>query len=207
MSIHRSYTGRSGQMAVLAELLIRRCNAAVPEVDVGTDLFAFHDEREEVARLQVKTSQGERYKRGDGHSAQFSLPIKQLERPDRPSLFYALVVRLDERFIDFLVIGRSRLADLWNGPRRFGTRDPDDNLVLTVQFRDRVMCGEADLTDHRGPGICCLPCVRCRPWRGRLTLDSARRAGPPPPSRPCRHPPPRNPGSRHPRRRGRSVRG
>ena len=30
-----AYTGRSGQMAVIAELLNRGCNAAIPEVDVG----------------------------------------------------------------------------------------------------------------------------------------------------------------------------
>jgi hypothetical protein len=58
------YTGRSGQMAVMAELLFRLCNAAIPEVDAGTDVFAFQDEREEVARVQVKTAQGERYRRG-----------------------------------------------------------------------------------------------------------------------------------------------
>ena len=34
-----TYTGRSGQMAVMAELLFRRCNAAIPEVDVGTDVL------------------------------------------------------------------------------------------------------------------------------------------------------------------------
>ena len=50
MSRQRTYTGRSGQMAVVAELLFQQCNAAVPEVDYGTDVFAFQDEREEAAR-------------------------------------------------------------------------------------------------------------------------------------------------------------
>jgi hypothetical protein len=137
-------------MAVIAELLIRRCNAAIPEVDVGMDVFAFLDEREEVARIQVKTAQGEKYKRGDGYSAQFSIPLKQLEQPDKPPLYYVLATRLEERFADFIVIGRSQLWDYWDSPKRFGTRDKEGNLVLTVQFRERVLCGEVDLTDFRG---------------------------------------------------------
>src|SRR3989440_11188254 len=147
---HDTYTGHSGQMAVMAELLFRRCNAAIPEVDVGTDVFAFHDEREEVAWVQVKTAQGTRYKKGGGHSAQFSIPLKQLERqPDKPPLYYALAVRLEGQYVDFLVIGRPQLNGHWNGPRRFGTKDKGGNLVLTLQFRERGLCGEVDLTGHR----------------------------------------------------------
>jgi hypothetical protein len=51
--------------------------------------------------------------------------------------------------VDFLVIGRAQLNDHWNGTRSFGTRDKEGNLVLTVQFRERVLCGEVDLTDYR----------------------------------------------------------
>ena len=49
-----SFTGRAAQFAVMAELLRLRCNVAVPEVDLGTDLFAFRDEHEDVTRVQVK---------------------------------------------------------------------------------------------------------------------------------------------------------
>jgi hypothetical protein len=47
----RPYTGRSGQMAVMAELLDRECNVAVPEIDVGEDVFAFRDGEEAIARI------------------------------------------------------------------------------------------------------------------------------------------------------------
>jgi hypothetical protein len=161
----RIYTGRSGQMAVMAELLFRRCNAAIPEVDVGTDVFAFHDEREEVARVQVKTAQGTRYRKVVGYSAQFGIPLKQLERPDKPPLYYALAIRLEGQYVDFLVIGRSRLNDYWNGPGQFGTPDRKGNLVLTVQFRDTVLCGEVDLSEFRNawhllPPLQPLPIVK-----------------------------------------------
>jgi hypothetical protein len=145
----RAYTGRSGQLAVVAELLARHCNAAVPEVDVGTDVFAFNDERDDVARVQVKTARGVRYADGSGFSAQFSVPLKQLERLDSPPLFYTFVVRLDDDYVEYLIIERLRLQNYWHVERRFGSKDNQGNLVLKVQFRDKIICGEVDLSNHR----------------------------------------------------------
>jgi len=51
MSTQRVYTGHSGQLAVMAELLVRQVNAAVPHVDLGTDLFAFRDATEALCRV------------------------------------------------------------------------------------------------------------------------------------------------------------
>ncbi len=146
----RTYTGHSGQMAVMAELLFRECNVSIPDVDAGTDVFAFLDDREEVARIQVKTAQGTRYKDQDGYSAQFSIPLKQLQRDDLPPLHYAFAVRLDGRWADFLVIRRPELRLFQNGDVRFGTENMrSDSLVLTVQFREgMVLCGEVNLTDY-----------------------------------------------------------
>jgi hypothetical protein len=151
MSKQRIYTGSSGQMAVMAELLFRQCNAAVPVVDLGTDVFAFQDDRELIARIQVKTGQGERYKREEGYSVPFQLPMAQLRHLDSPALYYVLAVRLEGRYVDFLVFRRSELKDYWNGGLRFGTEDrASGNLVLTIQFRPgQVVCGEVDLTGHR----------------------------------------------------------
>jgi hypothetical protein len=151
MSRQRTYTGHSGQMAVMAELLHRQCNVAVPDVDYGTDVFAFHDDREDVARIQVKAARGIRYKKGDGYSARFVIPRRQLDRPDSPRLYYALAVRIDDGWGDFLVIGRERLQELWNGSPSLGKEDAtSENLIIYAQFRpSRVICGEVDLSDFR----------------------------------------------------------
>jgi hypothetical protein len=45
-------------MAVMGERLHRKCKVAIPYVDVGTDVFAFRDDREDVARILVKTATG-----------------------------------------------------------------------------------------------------------------------------------------------------
>jgi hypothetical protein len=145
-----SYIGRSGQMAVMAELLLRGCNVAIPEVDVGTDLFAFHETREDVARIQVKTATAQRYKRKKGSHAQFKVPMKQLGRPDKPPLYYAFVVRRGREWVDFLIVGRGELNDYWNSDKQFGSEDPDGNLILKLRLRPKkVKCGEVNLTKHR----------------------------------------------------------
>ena len=64
MSVQRNYVGQGGQQTFVAELLFRGCNAAIPFVDRGLDVFAFFDDGEEIARVQVKTGSEDRYKRG-----------------------------------------------------------------------------------------------------------------------------------------------
>jgi hypothetical protein len=137
-----AFSGGSGQMAVIAELLQRRCNAAIPHIDIGTDVFAFRDDREEVARLQVKTETGKRYRKG-GYAAKFGIPLKQLKRNDAPPLFYALAVRLNERWAAFLIISRSVLKDLWN--EGLGSENlHSGNLEFHVQFREERVAGTGE---------------------------------------------------------------
>jgi hypothetical protein len=174
-----SYTGRSRQMAVMAELLLRGCNVAIPEVDVGTDLFAFHETREDVARIQVKTATARTYKRKNGYQAQFKVPTKQLERPDKPPLYYAFVVRRGGEWLDFLIVGRTELNDYWNSDLQFGSEDPDRNLILKVWFRPRkVMSGAVELTKHRHAWET-LPPLRPLPDVAAVPAPPAP-AGPPP---------------------------
>lgn len=159
-----TFSGSSGQMAVMAELLHRKCNAAIPLVDVGTDVFAFRDDREDVARIQVKTAPGKHYANGKGYHARFNIPTKQLGRTDAPPLFYALAVRLDDGWGSIIVISRAKFQELWNDGLGSENKKSGD-LGLHVQFRPEeeegvegqegeaeleleARCGEFDLTDY-----------------------------------------------------------
>lgn len=51
------YLGRAGQMAVMAEFLVRGYNVAIPEVDIGDDIFVVRDDDGEYSRIQVKSHQ------------------------------------------------------------------------------------------------------------------------------------------------------
>ena len=157
MATQRNYTGYSGQVAVMSELLFRQCNAAVPVIDVGMDVFAFRDDREDVARIQVKAAQGTPYQQGGGYRAQFNIPIKQLEAADEPPLHYALAVRLQDRWVSFLVIGRRRLWEHWKGGRPFGIENrKSGELALQIKYRPdaddpenlTVLCGDVELDDY-----------------------------------------------------------
>ena len=157
-----TFSGGSGQMAVMAELLHRKCNAAIPPIDVGTDVFAFREDREEVARIQVKTEAGTWYKKGEGYSAKFGIPMNQLKRTDAPPLFYALAVRLDNEWGSFVVISRAKLQQLWTDGCG-SENEKSGHLQLHIQFRPTkgaegdeaakkqkltAVCGKFDLTDY-----------------------------------------------------------
>ncbi|MEZ4731127.1 MAG: hypothetical protein R3E79_28740 [Caldilineaceae bacterium] len=54
MSRRALYIGRSGQMAAMAEFLYRGYNAAIPEVDIGDDIFVVKDSNGEYAKDSSK---------------------------------------------------------------------------------------------------------------------------------------------------------
>ena len=54
--LQNMYKGRSGQLAVMAELLARCYNVAIPEVDRGDDIFVVEDGSDNIWRIQVKTA-------------------------------------------------------------------------------------------------------------------------------------------------------
>lgn len=149
-----AFSGASGQTAVVAELLQRKCNAAIPLVDLGTDVFAFKDNSEEVARIQVKADKAKPYTKGSGYSARFGVPLKQLSHNDDPKLFYAFAVRLNGLWVNYVVIGRTDLKLKWD--QGCGSvNKKSKNLELHIQFRLEIIkgqsvmkakCGTFDLT-------------------------------------------------------------
>jgi hypothetical protein len=177
-----SFTGRAAQLAVMAEVLRLRCNAAIPEVDLGTDVFVFKDDREEVVRLQVKACTAPHlYADGSGYSAKFALPMKQFRRlDDRPPLYYALAVLRDDRWVDFLVVSRARLQSYYNGKTKFGSfNKANDDLEITVEFRAKVECSGQELTDCRNAWNS-LPPLQPTPDLEQATKPQTPRGGPPP---------------------------
>jgi len=105
------FTGRSGQLAVMAEFLIRELNVAIPEVDVGDDIVVVRDEHDQVTRVQVKTANAIDRPQLDRFYAEFRLPMRQMESGP-PHLVYAFAVRRRERWEEFVIVRRSVLQQL-----------------------------------------------------------------------------------------------
>jgi hypothetical protein len=150
----RTYTGRSGQMAVMAELLDLGCNVAIPEVDVGRDLFAFQDEEEGVTHIQVKTAGKAKSLTEEGsYSAQIDVPLDQLKMTG-PALYYVFGIRLKRTWTAFIVIERDRLNAL-RVEKDIGTEYEDKRtkkrfLKLTFSFTtDTVTCSGESFQEHR----------------------------------------------------------
>jgi len=152
MSRTRLYFGKSGQMAVMSEFLVRGWNVAVPEVDVGDDIFVVRDDDFDASRIQVKAAHGKATQAG--YSARYSLPLRQLLRPIRPELYYVFAVRFETQWADFVIISRTELSRLHvtqglgtlSGPKG-GTKD---KVVLTFSFRsNEVVCSKVNIQQYR----------------------------------------------------------
>src|SRR5262249_19233266 len=87
----KHHVGKAGQLAVMAEFLLRGYNVAMPEVDVGDDIFVVHDTRGRLWRIQVKTAIGRATRQG--FRGQFAVGLKQLQTVKEPDLIYAFALR------------------------------------------------------------------------------------------------------------------
>ena len=137
------YRGRAGQLAVMSELLWRGWNVAIPQVDVGDDIFVVEDERGTFYHVQVKTATGT--DRSYGCSGQYTFPTGQLRTPQTPDLIYVLTVRFQGEWADYLVLSRRTLLSQ-HETANVGTVS-ESGVTLTVQFRPQgVTSSGSDLS-------------------------------------------------------------
>src|SRR5207244_4093089 len=93
----------------MAEFLLRGWNVALPEVDVGDDVFVVKDEGGDLFRIQVKTARSK--PSAQGYAAQFAVGLSQLRTLRTPDLTYIFVVRRGSNWGPFLIIARDVLRD------------------------------------------------------------------------------------------------
>lgn len=140
------YLGRAGQMAVMAEFLLRGWNVALPEVDVGEDVFAVKDETGELSRVQVKTATAKPLQ--SGYAAQFNISLKQLLTRRSPDLVYVFAMRSFKGWEPFVIVGRRELA-LEHEAHGVGSISGGD-LMLRFSVQDsKVQCASRDFLDYR----------------------------------------------------------
>lgn len=124
----------------MAEFLLRGYNVAIPEVDVGDDLFVVRDADGDLARVQVKTAMA-RGRATRSYAATFNLRFSQLAAPTEPELHYVFVVRDEAAWRDFVLIPRAELyAEHEN--HRLGTRNGERLIVA-------LSATETDLVSSR----------------------------------------------------------
>jgi hypothetical protein len=144
------YLAQGGHLAAMSEFLCRGYNVAVPEVDVGDDVFVVRDEDGRLTRVQVKSAAGRLMNRQGAYQGLFSVPLKQVMRPRDPDLTFVFPVRYEDRWRDFLVIRRAELAALRKQWQLGGTPTQKGALVLRLVFTAAdVICGGVSLQAYR----------------------------------------------------------
>jgi len=140
------YVGRAGQMAVMSEFLWRGWNVAIPEVDVGDDIFVVKDDDGELCRVQVKAATAQPQRAGS--SAQFSISVEQLESARTPDLVYVFAIRNAGWWETFVVIER---RVLWGEHKAYGVGSVSDgNLILRFSIQDsKLQCSSRDFLAYR----------------------------------------------------------
>jgi hypothetical protein len=110
---HHLYTGRAGHLASMSECLSRGWNVAIPEVDIGEDIFVVEDETSLLVKVQVKTATGKKYKKG--FTAQFIIPKKQIDDTSIKGndLRFVFVSRFNKMWHPFIILTRKELQDLY----------------------------------------------------------------------------------------------
>jgi len=89
------YLGKAGHLTVMSEFLTRGWNVAIPEVDIGDDIFVVQDDNGTLRRVQVKTSISTIRK--NNFSGQFNVPLSQLSNMANIPVHYVFVVRHNEQ--------------------------------------------------------------------------------------------------------------
>lgn len=147
MSKQHLYTGKSGQLAVMAEFLSRGYNVAVPEVDVGDDMFVVRDRDGQLSRVQVKTANTKELSES-AFSAVFKVSLRQLETPHTPDMNYVFAIRHREAWRDFIVVSREALYEL-HAVHSVGA-EVDGNALFSFTFSAKdVLCREHSVQAYR----------------------------------------------------------
>lgn len=145
---HGLYVGSSGQLAVMSEFLVRGYNAAIPQVDVGDDIFVVRDTNGELFRIQVKTALAKQRK-GNGFTATFNVAERQLSLEPKPELHFVFAVRHRDRWAEFVVIDRKDLYNLYEN-QCVGSKSGDAVVIRLGFVADKVSCNRVDLSSFRG---------------------------------------------------------
>ena len=130
----------------MAEFHLRGWNVALPEVDVGDDVFVVKDEGGDLSRIQVKTATSR--PSGSFYAAQFAVGLTQLKTPRAPDLTYVFAIRHGFNWGPYLIIGRDALRQEYE-LHRLGSASKEQLILRLVYEHDRVRCGKRDLNAFR----------------------------------------------------------
>lgn len=139
------YLGKAGHLTVMSEFLTLGWNVAIPEVDIGDDIFVVQDDNGTLRRVQVKTSTST--VRQSSFSGQFNVPLAQLKNISNIPVHYVFIVRHNNQWTKPIVIRQDYLLDHWQSNDIGSVHE--GNLKLYFAYSDdKVECSGIDFSKY-----------------------------------------------------------
>lgn len=122
---------------------MRGWNVAIPEVDMGDDIFVVQDNNGTLRRVQVKTSTATTRK--DSFSGQFSISIRNLRNISNILVHYIFVIRHNDGWSDPVIIRQDYLLDQFEN-NGLGSEANGNVLFYFSYGTNKIECSGKDLT-------------------------------------------------------------
>ena len=129
----------------MSEFLTRGWNVAIPEVDIGDDIFVVQDDNGTLRRVQVKTSVAT--ERQNNFSGQFNVRLIQLKNIANIPVHYVFVERHNQQWTKPVVIRQDYLLDHWQNDKMGSEHDGNLNLYFSYS-NSKVESSGLDLSRY-----------------------------------------------------------
>jgi hypothetical protein len=139
------YLGKAGHLAIMSEFLMLGWNVAIPEVDIGDDIFVVQDDNGTLRRVQVKTSTST--SRKDSFSGQFNVSVKNLQNISNIPVHYVFIVRHNDEWSKPVIIRQDYLLNHFENDN-VGS-ESKGNIMFYFSFtKGKAECSGQDFTKY-----------------------------------------------------------
>lgn len=125
------YLGKAGHLTVMSEFLTRGWNVAIPEVDVGDDIFVVQDDNGTLRRVQEKNQH----------------PLKQLRNLANIPVHYVFILRNSDLWTKPVIIRQDYLLDYLQNEKIGSESEGNLNLYFSYS-NDKIACSGLDLSKY-----------------------------------------------------------
>jgi hypothetical protein len=137
------YLAKAGHLHVMSQFLLRGYNVAMPEVDIGDDVYVVQVGMGTLWEIQVKTATCVATR--SGYRAQLRIRWTQLIEPDDPPLYYVFTLHAKGNWQPSIVLRRAKLLQLHESSSA-GTRSGGYVHFTIWKNHKGLHCGKADVT-------------------------------------------------------------
>ena len=139
------YLGKAGHLNVMSEFLMLGWNVAIPEVDIGDDIFVVQDDDGTLRRVQVKTSTSTARK--GNFSGQFSVSVKNLRNISNILVHYIFLVRHNDEWSKPVIIRQDFLLDHFEN-NKVGSETKGNITFYFSYTKEKVESSGQDFTKY-----------------------------------------------------------